>query len=93
MTTANLILNAARKYLYAEARFCAWDNHDDMHDSENWEHTFTYLTKGKVPIEDFIREHLAEEVPKARAEAVEGYDEEEYEGVFDSFDERFGGVI
>jgi len=82
-------LEAAKNYLYAEARFVAWDNHDDMTETGNWEHTFNFLVDNKVSIEAFVKEYLPEVVPLAKADAVDGYEPEEYEGVFDSFDERF----
>ncbi len=84
------LLEAARNYLYAYARSQAWDNHDDVDDSDRWEHTFEFLTDNKVSIEEFIKKYLPEDIQKAKNEAVEGYDEEFYEGAFDSFDEMFG---
>jgi hypothetical protein len=84
------LLETARNYLYSYARFCAWDNHDDMEDSDRWQHTFDFLSKGKTSIENFIKKYLTDEIPKAKNEAVEGYNEADYEGAFDSFDEEFG---
>jgi hypothetical protein len=71
----------------------AWDNHDDMEDSEKWEHAFEFLTNNKVSIDDFIKKHLFDEIQKAKHEAMsEGdpNDTEYWEGVWDSYDEIFG---
>ena len=90
MKPTKKVLEAARGFLYAYARFCAWDNHDDMDDSDRWEHTFNFLYNEKLSIYEFIKKYLPEEVPKARKEAMDGSSEEELEGVFDSFDEMLG---
>jgi hypothetical protein len=82
------MLEAAKQYLYAEARFVAWDNHDDMDEASCWEHTFNFLVDDEISIEEFIKTYLPDEVEAAKADAITGY-EDQYEDFFDIFDERF----
>jgi hypothetical protein len=84
------MLEAAKQYLYANARFCAFDNSDDMHDVDKWEHTFDFLVDYKITVEDFIKTYLPSEISRAKDEVMESYERENFDGVFDSFDEAFG---
>ena len=82
--TDNKVKESARNYLRAHARFSMWDNHDDMRDEENWEHTFNFLTDRAMPVEDYIVKYLPDEVQNVKDEIMEEYGEE-WEPIIEQF--------
>lgn len=73
---------AAKEFLYAHARFCLYDNSDDMHEEERWANTFEWLDR-KLPrnqrvgsIIAYIKDNLADDIQKAKSDAANEEDSE-----------------
>lgn len=72
-----LLHESAYEYLYAHARFCMYDNSDDMHDEDFYRRSFENINS-KLPqgrrnnsIVDYILKNLPEEIQKAKDAASE----------------------
>jgi hypothetical protein len=76
--------DVAASFLMTYARFCVWDNHDDMQDMERWEHTFDYLVGEKISVEDFIVKYMPEEIQRVKDVLLEEEGEE-----WEILDEKF----
>jgi len=81
-TIEELLKEAAHNFIYPHARFCMYDNGEDMTEADMWAETWEWLN-GKLPKKDrypnlveYIKGYLADEIQKAKDDAVEPYEDE-----------------
>ncbi len=72
MRPSKKALACARRYLYAHAVYCQTDCHDSMVAMDTECAVFEQIGPRGASLVDYILEHLADEIPKAKAEAMDG---------------------
>lgn len=60
------LLEAAKKYLYAHAIWVQTDCFDSYTSQNNWRHTYEFLHADDRSIEQFIHDHLEDEIQLAK---------------------------